>query len=115
MLLFVLLQIFGLEKTLGLRVFSDEQDKMNLSLMDVRGELLVISQFTLYGDVRKGKRPNFTASAGVEQAMKFYSMFIQKAREKGIKTETGMFGEHMKVEILNDGPVTIQIDSTKLY
>ncbi len=104
-----------LEKTVGLRVFSDEQDKMNRSLMDVKGELLVISQFTLYGDVRKGKRPNFTASAGAEQAMKFYSMFVQKAREKGIKTETGMFGEHMKVEILNDGPVTIQIDSTKLY
>ncbi|MDR7869846.1 MAG: D-aminoacyl-tRNA deacylase [Tissierellaceae bacterium] len=103
------------EKVLGLRIFEDENDKMNLSLLDVEGELLVVSQFTLYGDVRKGKRPSFTGSAHPDIAIAMYEDFIQSARDMGLKVETGVFGAHMDVSLINDGPVTIMIDSKKSF
>ncbi len=103
------------DKILNLRVFEDENDKMNLSLTDVKGELLVISQFTLYGDARKGRRPNFMAALGGNKAEEFYIKFVEMLREEDFKVETGKFGAHMKVEIHNDGPVTILLDSTKNF
>lgn len=103
------------EKIIGLRIFEDENNKMNLSLEDISGELLVISQFTLYGDVRKGKRPSFTESASPDMAEKLYLDFIEKSIKKGIKTEKGVFGADMKVGLINDGPVTILLDSKKLF
>ncbi len=106
---------YMVDKILGLRIFEDEKGKMNLSLLDIGGELLVVSQFTLYGDVRRGKRPSFTSSAHPEMAEKMYEEFIIKCKEKGIKTEKGIFGAHMEVELLNDGPVTILIDSKKTF
>lgn len=102
-------------KIVGLRIFEDENDKMNLSLLDIKGELLVVSQFTLYGDVRKGKRPSFTDSAPPEVAEEMYLKFIDKCAEMGIKTEKGMFGANMKVSLINDGPVTILLDSKKTF
>ena len=101
------------DKVLGLRIFQDENDKMNLSLLDCKGELLVISQFTLYGDVRKGKRPSFTDSAHPDIAEKIYLEFINKCMDNGIKTEKGIFGANMEVSLINSGPVTIMIDSKK--
>lgn len=106
---------YMVDKVLGLRIFEDENNKMNLSVMDIGGELLVVSQFTLYGDVRKGKRPSFTSSAYPELAEEIYEQFIEKCREEGIRTEKGVFGAHMEVSILNDGPVTILIDSKKVF
>ena len=103
------------EKVLGLRIFQDENDKMNLSLLDVKGELLVVSQFTLYGDVRKGKRPSFSTSASSEIGNKYYEEFINKTRALGVKTETGIFGAHMDVSLVNNGPVTILLDSKKVF
>lgn len=103
------------EKVIGLRIFQDENDKMNLSLMDVKGELLVVSQFTLYGDVRKGKRPSFSSSASPDMGNLYYEKFIEKARSMGIKTETGIFGAHMDVKLNNNGPVTILLDSKKVF
>lgn len=103
------------EKIIGLRVFQDENDKMNLSLMDVNGELLVVSQFTLYGDARKGKRPSFSSSAAPDIGNKYYEEFVNKARDLGVKTETGIFGADMKVNLINDGPVTILLDSKKNF
>lgn len=103
------------DKVLGLRIFQDENDKMNLSLLDIEGELLVISQFTLYGDVRKGKRPSFTNSAHPDIAEKMYTEFINKCISKGVKTEKGIFGADMKVNLINDGPVTILLDSKKTF
>lgn len=104
-----------LDKVLGLRIFQDENDKMNLSLLDIKGELLVISQFTLYGDVRKGKRPSFTDSAHPDMAEKMYLKFIDKCIENGIKIEKGIFGAHMDVSLVNEGPVTILLDSKKSF
>ena len=103
------------DKITGLRVFEDEDEKMNLSLTDIGGEILAVSQFTLYGDCRKGKRPSFCAAGAPEYANKLYEEFVGKVREKGIKTETGRFGADMKVELLNDGPVTLMLDSKKLF
>ncbi|OLS01675.1 D-tyrosyl-tRNA(Tyr) deacylase [Tissierella creatinophila DSM 6911] len=103
------------EKVLGLRIFQDEDKKMNLSLLDIKGELLVVSQFTLYGDVRKGKRPSFSASAPSDMGEAFYKQFIEKCKIKGIETKGGLFGADMKVELLNDGPVTILLDSKKCF
>lgn len=102
-------------KILGLRIFEDENDKMNLSLLDVEGELLVVSQFTLYGDVRKGKRPSFTDSAHPDIGNKYYEEFIKKASDHGIRVEGGVFGADMDVSLVNDGPVTIMIDSKKIF
>ena len=103
------------KKVAHLRIFEDENFKMNKSLMDIGGEILVISQFTLYGDCRKGRRPNFMAALGGEEAKKLYDQFVLMIKECGIKVETGIFGADMKVDIQNDGPVTILLDSKKNF
>lgn len=102
------------EKSTGLRIFSDSDDKMNLSLTDVNGKLLVISQFTLYGDCKKGKRPNFMAAAGGDKAEFLYEFFVSHCRQLGFDVETGIFGADMKVELLNDGPVTLILDTDQM-
>ncbi|MGN1116058.1 MAG: D-aminoacyl-tRNA deacylase [Candidatus Ornithomonoglobus sp.] len=102
------------DKAMGLRIFSDENDKMNLNVSDIGGEILVISQFTLYGDCRKGRRPNFTSSMEPVKANEMYERFIGYLRENGMRVEHGEFGADMKVELLNDGPVTILLDSSKI-
>ena len=103
------------DKVVNLRVFEDENDKMNLSLLDVKGEILAISQFTLYGDCRKGRRPNFMNAMSGEEANNLYEEFVEMLRACDIKVETGKFGENMKVDIQNDGPVTILLDSKKEF
>lgn len=103
------------DKIINLRVFEDENEKMNLSLGDVGGELLVISQFTLFGDCRKGRRPSFDKAGKPEAAKKMYQEVCQYFKECGIKTETGRFAADMKVSLINDGPVTLMLDSTKLF
>lgn len=103
------------DKIANLRIFEDENGKMNKSLVDIKGELLVVSQFTLYGDVRKGRRPNFMNAAEPKKAECMYLEFVNKIRKTGIKVETGKFGEHMHVELINDGPVTILLDSKKTF
>lgn len=103
------------DKVINLRVFQDENDKMNLSLLDVKGEILVISQFTLYGDCRKGRRPNFMEALGGEEANKLYEEFLELLRTSCLKVECGEFGADMKVEINNDGPVTILLDSKRNF
>jgi D-aminoacyl-tRNA deacylase len=102
---------FLAEKVANLRVFEDEAGKMNLSLLDVGGEILSVSQFTLYGDCRKGRRPNFMDAAKPDQALSIYEAFNRFLNEKGIKVETGVFGAMMDVQLTNDGPVTLIIDS----
>lgn len=103
------------DKIINLRVFEDECDKMNLSLLDVKGDILAISQFTIYGDCRKGRRPNFMNAMGGEVAKELYLNFVEMLKETGLKVETGMFGAHMKVDIQNDGPVTILLDSKRAF
>lgn len=103
------------EKVAGLRVFEDENEKMNLSVQDVGGAVLAVSQFTLYGDVRKGKRPSFDAAARPERAKELYDYFVAKVRDRGLRCETGVFQAMMQVELVNDGPVTIMLDSQKLF
>lgn len=103
------------DKIINLRVFHDENDKMNLSLLDIKGEILAISQFTLYGDCRKGRRPNFMEAKGGEEAKALYDEFIDLLKTSNLKVETGEFGAEMKVEINNDGPVTILLDSKKNF
>lgn len=98
-------------KVCNMRIFSDENDKINLSLSDVAGELLVVSQFTLYADCRKGNRPSFVTAAPPELADRLYEYFVTKCRENIPKVETGIFGADMKVELLNDGPFTIILES----
>lgn len=102
------------DKVIGLRIFSDSDDKMNLSVSDIDGEMLVISQFTLYGDCRKGRRPNFTSAMEPKTAEKMYEDFIAYISERGIKTACGKFGADMEVSLVNDGPVTILLDSSKI-
>ena len=107
--------VYLLEKTLNLRVFENADGKMNLSLLDIQAELLVVSQFTLYGDVRRGRRPSFTAAAAPEKANRLYEFFVAEARKQINKVETGRFQAMMNVELVNDGPVTILLDSEKLF
>lgn len=103
------------DKIVGLRVFEDAEDKMNLSLQDVGGEMLVISQFTLLADARKGRRPNFVKAARPEMAKKLYEHFVEKVKAQGVNVGEGVFQAHMLVRIHNDGPVTILLDSNKLF
>ena len=98
------------DKIINLRIFSDENDKINLSLGDVGGALLVVPQFTLYADCRKGNRPNFIQAAKPDEANQLYEYFVEYCRSKGVETETGRFGADMKVELLNDGPFTIVLE-----
>jgi D-aminoacyl-tRNA deacylase len=102
---------FLAEKILNLRVFPDEAGKMNRSLLDVTGALLVISQFTLYGDCRKGRRPSFDDAAPAEQARPLYEHFVEVARRSGVRVETGVFQAYMEVSLVNDGPVTLLVES----
>lgn len=106
---------YMVDKIIGLRIFEDDKGKMNLSLKDINGEILVVSQFTLYGDVRRGKRPSFTDSANPNLAEDLYEKFIARCREENLRVETGVFGADMDVEIKNNGPVTILIDSDKIF
>ena len=103
------------EKIAGLRIFEDDAGKMNLSVIDVGGAVLAVSQFTLLGDVKKGKRPSFDAAARPEQARELYESFVAHIRSLGLRCETGRFQETMEVELLNNGPVTILLDSKKLF
>jgi len=103
------------EKVAGLRIFEDAEGKMNRSVEDVAGSVLAVSQFTLYGDVRRGKRPSFDAAAPSEQARQLYERFVQRIQAAGLRCETGRFQEMMQVELVNEGPVTILLDSKKEF
>jgi D-aminoacyl-tRNA deacylase len=103
------------EKIVGLRIFEDEAGKMNLSVQDVGGAVLAVSQFTLFGDVRRGKRPSFDAAARPERARELYEYFVERVRGLGLRCETGRFQEMMEVSLINDGPVTILVDSKKTF
>lgn len=103
------------KKIAGLRVFSDEADKMNLSVKDIGGKLLIVPQFTLYGSVVKGMRPSFTASGSVEEAREKFVAFIKRLKQEEVPIETGIFQADMKVALVNDGPVTLLLDSSKLF
>lgn len=98
-------------KVANLRVFENKQGRFDLSVLDVKGEVLVVSQFTLYADCRKGRRPSFTEAAPPQEAERLYLRFIEELRTKGLKVEYGAFGEHMEVELTNDGPVTILLET----
>jgi D-tyrosyl-tRNA(Tyr) deacylase len=102
-------------KIAGMRIFEDEHGKMNLSLAETRGSVLAVSQFTLYGDMRKGKRPSFDEAAPPDLARELYEYFVSKIREAGITCETGRFQATMQVELVNDGPVTILLDSSRAF
>ena len=102
------------DKLTGLRIFEDENEKMNRSLTDVGGELLIVSQFTLYANCKKGRRPDFLTAARPEVAIPLYEKFVQLCRDKGFHTETGEFGAYMQVDSLNDGPLTIILDTDTL-
>lgn len=104
---------YMVEKIVNLRIFEDDQEKMNLSLLDVKGEMLCISQFTLMGDCRKGRRPSFSSAARPDEANALYEKFVQAVGDAGIKVETGTFQAHMIVDIENDGPVTMLVDSKR--
>jgi len=103
------------EKIAGLRVFEDDAGKMNRSVGDVGGSVLAVSQFTSYGDVRRGKRPSFDEAAAPEKARQLYELFVEQIRSTGLRCETGRFQETMKVELVNEGPVTILLDSRKAF
>jgi D-tyrosyl-tRNA(Tyr) deacylase len=103
------------EKVVGLRIFEDVDGKMNRGLQDVGGSVLAVSQFTLYGDVRRGKRPSFDAAAPPEHARRLYEFFVERIRASGLRCETGRFQEMMQVELVYEGPVTILLDSSKVF
>lgn len=103
------------DKIAGLRIFEDSEGKMNLSVSAAGGAILAVSQFTLYGDARRGKRPSFDAAARPEQARELYDYFVTRIREQGLRCETGVFQAMMKVSLTNEGPVTILLDSTKAF
>jgi D-aminoacyl-tRNA deacylase len=103
------------EKICGLRVFEDEQGKMNRNVLEVGGSVLAVSQFTLYGDVRRGKRPSFDDAAPLEEARLLYEFFVERIRAAGVRCDTGRFQAMMQVELVNDGPVTILLDSKKVF
>jgi D-aminoacyl-tRNA deacylase len=103
------------EKIAGLRVFEDAEGRMNRSVQDVGGSVLTVSQFTIYGDVRRGKRPSFDAAAPPEKARQLYEFFVEQIRAAGLRCETGRFQEMMKVELVNEGPVTVLLDSGKAF
>jgi D-tyrosyl-tRNA(Tyr) deacylase len=103
------------EKIAGLRIFEDSDGKMNLSVTDVGGSVLAVSQFTLYGDVRRGKRPSFDAAADPDTARRLYDLFVERIRAARLRCETGRFQEMMQVELVNEGPVTILLDSQKNF
>jgi D-aminoacyl-tRNA deacylase len=103
------------DKIIGLRIFEDSGGKMNLSVVDIAGAVLAVSQFTLYGDVRRGKRPSFDAAAPPQQARELYEYFVEKIHAAGLRCETGRFQEMMQVELVNEGPVTVLLDSAKTF
>ncbi len=103
------------DKVTGLRIFEDEGGKMNLSVLDVGGELLAVSQFTLFGDVRKGKRPSFGGAMEPERAERLFELFCEACRERGLRVETGRFRTHMDVELVNSGPVTVLVDTARTF
>lgn len=103
------------DKITGLRIFNDADGKFNLSVEDVKGSLLLVSQFTLHGDCRRGKRPSFSNAARPEKAVPYYEKMVSELRDRGLHVETGEFGAHMHVHLINDGPVTILIDSKKNF
>ena len=103
--------VYLAQKILNLRIFEDEEGKFNKSILEVGGDILVVSQFTLYADCDKGRRPSFTGAARPEQAQVIIDFLLEKLRESGLRVESGMFGAHMVVEIINDGPVTVILDS----
>ncbi len=102
-------------KVLGLRIFEDQKKKMNVSIIDRGGEMLVVSQFTLYGDCRKGRRPSFDEAAPQDLAENLYDLFIDSIKKKGVNVATGIFGAMMDVQLTNSGPVTILLDSKKIF
>ena len=104
---------YVVDKCAGLRIFGDENGKMNRSLMDVGGEVLMISQFTLFGDTRKGRRPSFEGAAPPDLAEPLYELAVERLREKGIRVATGRFGAFMEVSLVNDGPVTLTVESRR--
>ena len=107
---------YMLDKTINLRIFEDENDKMNLSLKDIDGELLIVPNFTLYGDARKGRRPGYSSGASPAEAEGMFARFVEKAQNAGLKkVQSGIFQAEMKVELLNDGPVTLLLDSDRLF
>jgi D-aminoacyl-tRNA deacylase len=107
--------IYLAEKIAGLRIFEDSDGKMNRSVLDAGGSVLAVSQFTLYGDVRRGKRPSFDAAAPPDPARTLYEFFVERMRAAGVRCETGRFQEMMQVELVNEGPVTILLDSSKAF
>ena len=102
-------------KTAGLRIFEDDQGKLNLSVLDVGGSVLLVSQFTLYGDCRKGRRPSFTDAAEAAKAEALYLLLADELRALGLTVQTGLFQAHMQVQLVNDGPVTLLLDSSKAF
>jgi len=106
---------YMVEKVVNLRIFEDDQARMNRSILDERGEILVVSQFTLYGDCRKGRRPSFAHAAGPREARRLYEYFAERVKDHGIEAKTGVFQAHMEVGLVNDGPVTLLLDSKKEF